>query len=164
MSAGRIVVLDALVWAVWSTAVGYALHRVPAERLAHDGPLTRIRPWEREGRVYEHLRIRRWKDLLPDLGTLFRGGVAKRSLATRDPAALRRLAAETRRAELVHWAVPAATPLFALWSPPWLLAAMAAYAVAANLPCLVVQRYNRGRLERILGDGAHAGVPPEVRR
>jgi glycosyl-4,4'-diaponeurosporenoate acyltransferase len=150
VSNGAIVALDALVWAVWSAAVGYTAHRLPMHRLEHDGPLTRLRSWEDCGRVYERLAIRRWKDRLPELGAVFRGGVSKRSLPSRESADLARFAAETRRAEIVHWAIPAVTPLFALWNPAWLVAAMAVYAVTANLPCLIVQRYNRGRLLRVL--------------
>lgn len=74
----------------------------------------------------------------------------KRSLPRRDREGLTRFAAETRRAELVHWAIPAALPIFALWNPAALLAAMAAYALVANAPCVIVQRYNRGRIERVL--------------
>jgi glycosyl-4,4'-diaponeurosporenoate acyltransferase len=140
------VVADSAVWAAWSTAVGLAAHRLPAERLGHDNGLTRLRPWERGGRVYERLGIRRWKDRLPELGAAFRGGVSKRRLGSTSGAGLERFAVETRRAELVHWAIPAVTPVFVLWNPPWLVGAMVAYAVVANVPCLLVQRYNRGRL------------------
>jgi glycosyl-4,4'-diaponeurosporenoate acyltransferase len=150
VSNGQVVLLDALVWAAWSAVVGYAAHRLPMRRLDHDSRLTRLRTWERGGRVYERLAIRRWKDRLPEFGAVFRGGASKRSLPARDTPHLTRLAAETRRAEIVHWAIPLAAPLFALWNPAWLVVGMAAYAVVANAPCLIVQRYNRGRLLRVL--------------
>ena len=152
MSAGLglVVAADALVWAAWSAVVGYAAHRIPIDRLATDGPLTRLRAVERDGRIYERVRIRRWKDRLPELGDAFRGGVSKRGLRSGASADLRRLVAETRRAEVVHWAIPAVLPVFALWNPAGLMAAMVAYAVVANMPCLLVQRYNRGRLLRVL--------------
>jgi glycosyl-4,4'-diaponeurosporenoate acyltransferase len=156
MTYGKAVALDALTWAAWSAVVGYAAHRLPPDRLDRDGPITRLRRWERGGRAYERLGIRRWKDRLPELGAAFRGGVSKRSLASRGTPELARFAAETRRAELVHWAIPLVTPVFALWNPPWLFGAMVGYAVVANAPCLIVQRYNRGRLERILARRAVA--------
>ena len=165
MSIAHVVAADAAVWASWSAAVGYAAHRLPAHRLDHDTALTRLRPWERRGRAYERLHIRRWKDRLPELGAVFRGGVSKRSLRSAGTPDLERFGRETRRAELVHWAIPIVTPVFALWNPPWLLLAMAAYAVIANLPCLLVQRYNRGRLLRLIERrarraGPHAGRAP----
>jgi glycosyl-4,4'-diaponeurosporenoate acyltransferase len=147
---GRVVAADALVWAAWSVVVGYAAHRMPVDRLAKDGPVTRLRAVERDGRIYERLRIRRWKDRLPELGNAFPGGESKRELRSGASTDLRRLVAETRRAELVHWAIPAVVPVFALWNPAGLMAAMGAYAVVANVPCLMVQRYNRGRLLRVI--------------
>lgn len=145
-----VVLADAAAWAGLSVLVGWVAQRLPAPLVEQDGRLTRLRPWERHGAVYERLGVRRWKDRLPEAGAALRGGVAKRTLPGRGTEELRRFAAETRRAELVHWALPVATPLFALWNPPAVLAGQAVYAVAANAPCLVVQRYNRGRVQRIL--------------
>jgi glycosyl-4,4'-diaponeurosporenoate acyltransferase len=151
-----VVLADSAAWAGWSAIVGYGAQRLPASTLDHDRWLTRPRRWERGGQIYEGLGIRRWKDRLPEAGTLFRGGTSKRSLPGRSDDALHRFAAETRRAELVHWAIPAVTPAFALWNPPALVGAMAAYAVLANLPCLAVQRYNRARILRVLDRRAAA--------
>jgi glycosyl-4,4'-diaponeurosporenoate acyltransferase len=61
-----------------------------------------------------------------------------------------RLAIETRRAELVHWALMACGPLFFFWNPPALGSAMLLFAVAANGPCIVIQRFNRLRLLRLI--------------
>ena len=148
--AGALVLVDAVAWATWSATVGYAAHRMPQRWFARDRGLWRLRAWEVGGRVYARASVRRWKDRLPDAGGLFTGGVSKRQIATRRPEALTRLAVETRRAELVHWLIPAFTPAFAVWNPAWLVAAMAAYAVVANVPCIVVQRYNRARVFRVL--------------
>ena len=145
-----LVAVDSLAWASWSAVVGYACHRLPVNALASDNAFTRPRRFEQGGRLYERFHIRRWKDRLPEAGALFAGGTSKRRLPSRDDTALRRFAAETRRAELVHWFIAAATPFFALWNPPALFAAMAAYGVAANAPFIAVQRYNRARIARVL--------------
>ena len=63
---------------------------------------------------------------------------------------MRRLAIETRRAELVHWTLMACGPLFFLWNPPALGFAMVVFALAANVPCVVIQRFNRPRLLRLI--------------
>jgi glycosyl-4,4'-diaponeurosporenoate acyltransferase len=145
-----VVLADAGTWAAWSAVVGYAAHRLPPGAVERDGWLTRARRWEDGGRWYERIGIRRWKDRLPEAGAVFRGGTSKRALPGRSTDGLRRFAAETRRAELVHWAIPVITPVFVLWNPPALLAAMATYAVVANAPCIAVQRYNRARITRVL--------------
>jgi glycosyl-4,4'-diaponeurosporenoate acyltransferase len=142
---------DAALWALWSTVCGYAGHRLSTATLARDGPL-RLRPVERDGRVYERvLRIKAWKDALPEAGSLFRGGFSKRRLTRHDRAYLERFRLETRRAELTHWAILLLAPVFFAWNPWWLAIAMLGYGLVANVPCILVQRYNRSRLERLLG-------------
>ena len=142
---------DAGCWALWSTVCGYTAHRLSDARLQRAGPL-RLRGVERDGRVYERvLRIKAWKDALPEAGSLFRGGFSKRHVARHDRDYLERFALETRRAERTHWAILALSPVFFAWNPWWLALAMLGYGVVANVPCILVQRYNRARLERVLG-------------
>lgn len=148
---GWTVVVDVVVWAVVGTVTGYVTHRLPAARFAADGPLTRLRAFEADGRWYEeHVAIKRWKGRLPEAGDLFKDGFSKRSLRRSSTAELERFVVETRRAEVTHWVVMAAGPFFVLWNPWGLAVVMVAYGVLANLPCLVVQRYNRARLARVL--------------
>lgn len=151
MPDGASVVLSAGVWASASVAIGYVAHRAPVRRFDHDTWLTRLRPAEAGGRTYErHLAIRRWKRWLPEGGAAFRGGIDKRHLPGRDQASLERFAAETRRAEVVHWALLSLSPAFVLWNRPAIAVGMVAFGVVANVPFIWVQRYNRARLERVL--------------
>ena len=82
----RLVLVDAAVWAAWSVVVGYGAHVVPRRWFARDTWLTRIRAIERQGRIYERVRIRQWKDRLPDAGTVFARDGSKRTLAGRSRA------------------------------------------------------------------------------
>ena len=125
-----IVLIDAGVWASWSAVCGYVAHRIPPSRLARDRGLLRIRRFE--------------------AGALFRGGFSKRRVLVGDRAYLERFAVETRRAELTHWLILAASPWFFLWNPWWLGLAMVGYGIIANVPCLAIQRYNRARLLRMI--------------
>jgi len=50
------------------------------------------------------------------------------------------------------------TPVFYLWNPPWACVVMTLYGFAANLPCILVQRANRIKIERILR-GANTTQP-----
>jgi glycosyl-4,4'-diaponeurosporenoate acyltransferase len=141
--------VDAAIWLVWSLVVGWWAARLGAARVGADGWLTRLRPWERDGRAYARVGIRRWKGWLPDAGR-FGGGRPKVLGRRRDPDAWRHLAAETRRAERVHWIVLLALPVEATLNAGIVLVPMAVYAVVANVPCIAVQRYNRGRLGVLL--------------
>lgn len=148
---GWTVVLDVALWAIISTATGYLAHRTSAARFATDSVLTRLRPFERDGRWYEdHLAIKRWKSRLPEAGALFPDGFSKRHLHADTAADLERFIVETRRAEITHWVLLAAGPFFFLWNPWGLGIVMVTYAVVANVPCLLIQRYNRARLGRVV--------------
>ena len=150
MSALPAILVDAAVWAGWGIVVGAVAARTPDSRFGADGPITRVRGWERDGQTWVRVGVRRWKHVVPDFGPLF-GGTAKRRLGGRSTARLQRLLVETRRAELVHWA--AALPLLVMptWNPGWLMVVMVVYAFGANAPCVVIQRHNRARLQRALG-------------
>ena len=106
------------------------------------------RPVKRRSSFYERwLAIRSWKDRLPD-GAKWLGGFAKASLNQSDAAHLHAFIRETRRGELCHWAAIGCMPMLFLWNPWWADLILMGYALAANLPCILVQRYNRNRLTR----------------
>ena len=154
-----VVVLDAVAWAAWSAVAGWWTGRWtvaggPAAKV--DGPLLRLRPFEAGGGWYQRrLRVKTWKRWLPEAGRAF-GGRSKRHLPPGGEAGLPRFLTECRRAERAHWLILAATPAFALWNPAGLFVAMIVFAGMANVPCLVVLRYNRARLTRRSGQARAA--------
>jgi glycosyl-4,4'-diaponeurosporenoate acyltransferase len=149
--------MSALIWAAnllgWPLihiAIGYVALRLPPHLFARDSWLTAPRPWEREGRLYrDWLAIRKWKFLLPD-GAPWLGGFGKKKIYARDSSYFGQFLLETRRAESAHWCMLCCLPVFFLWNPPWACLVMTAYALAANLPCIVAQRYNRIALDRLV--------------
>jgi glycosyl-4,4'-diaponeurosporenoate acyltransferase len=54
---------------------------------------------------------------------------------------------------VVHLALWLFWTITPLWLPPAVVLINLAFATVFNLPCLWVQRYNRLRLERLLGKG-----------
>jgi len=66
-------------------------------------------------------------------------------------AGLQRFARETRRAELAHWWAMCCGPLFVLWNPPLAAALLISYGVVVNLPFILIQRYNRFRIQALTG-------------
>jgi glycosyl-4,4'-diaponeurosporenoate acyltransferase len=145
------IAVDVVAWGVFHAATGYAAYRLDESRLRTDGWLLRARRFEAGGRWYRRrLWIHRWKDRLPEAGGLFRGGVSKRHLPAYDVAGLQLFVRETRRAELAHWWALCCGPLFVLWNPPLPAGLLISYGVLANLPFIVIQRYNRFRIQALL--------------
>lgn len=158
MSASEIVwlvVVNTVAWLVIQMGFAWVGTRMPARFFRHKGGWFAPRRFEQEGRFYETVfRIRAWKAFLPDGAKLFKDGFPKGQLAARDDAYLDRFVRETRRGEAVHGAVILASALFFLWNPPAVAVWMVVYALVANLPCMVLQRYNRIRMQRVLNRAA----------
>lgn len=142
-----VVVLNVAGWPVIQFGLAWLFTRMPETWFDPPSPGA----WERGGRFYERVfAIKRWKDHLPDAALWFGVGFAKTTLTGLDPAYLRRFIRETWRGELCHWSAMGCAPLFFLWNPVWADVVMVAFALVANLPCVLAQRYNRLRFQRVL--------------
>ena len=146
-----ILIANIVAWPVIHIGFAWAATRAPAEWFDPSAWLFRSWPMERSGWCYEKLlKVRRWKDALPDGATWFRGGFAKGALASTDQAYLDRYIVETCRGEAAHWAMFLAAGIFFLWNTVFVGFIMVLYATIANGPCILVQRYNRIRFRRAL--------------
>ncbi len=142
-----IVILNVTLWPLIQLGLAWGFLRLP---VAWFNP-PRAGLWFETTTFYERwLGIKCWKDRLPDGARWFGGGFATRELAAIDAAYLRRFIRETWRGELCHGCAFLFVPLFCLWNPWWGDLVIVAYALAANAPCLIAQRYNRLRLRRLL--------------
>ena len=86
---------------------------------------------------------------MPEAGGVFEG-FGKRHACRREAAYLETFARETCRAEVVHYTIMAALPVFVIWNPPVALLIMLPVVLAGNIPCIMIQRYNRPRLIELL--------------
>ncbi|MBD3241890.1 MAG: glycosyl-4,4'-diaponeurosporenoate acyltransferase [Chitinivibrionales bacterium] len=160
----RTIVLDSAAWFVLHMLIAFGATLLPRNLFNERQWLFRIRGWERGGTLYERLNVMAWKKLLPDGAALFRGGFRKKHMQAGNKTYLMQFVKETCRAEAAHWTVIAVSPLFFLWNPRRVGVVMIAYALAANLPCVIVQRYNRPRLMRIAQRMGKAGARSPVER
>ena len=136
-------------WLVASLLVGLLANRLPSAWLQPR------HPGRNDGRRSTAARlgppgIRVWKRWIPDAGGVLPGGVSKASLVRRDAGDLRRLELETRRAEFVHWVLLPGGCLTVFWLPTAGVLMNLAFALVLNLPCLLLQRHNRARLQHCL--------------
>ena len=133
--------------AVLQLGLARAFVLLPSRWFERDGTWGREHAVERS--LYRRvLRVTTWKRLLPD-GAAWMGSSFLKRRPSRDAAYLRRFLVETRRAEAAHWAMIFCMPVMFLWNPAWACATLMGYAVAANVPCIVVQRHNRFVLLRM---------------
>lgn len=144
------IAVAALFWVASALVVGAKAQRYSLEEIeSWKAPYKITRP-EESGQLYQrYLAIRKWKRYLPEAGDMLDYGFNKRRLMSFDQGALHRYELETKRAEYTHWWLLGIGVVPLLWVQGFLAWVVPLYALFANLPCLVVQRYNRARLQRV---------------
>lgn len=106
--------------------------------------------WEREGRIYERLGIRRWQNRLPDMSRLFPKWMLPKSLEGDYRSHLPEMIRETCVAELMHGLNAAAgLRCLRLWPGFGGLSMALLNALLFDLPYILIQRFNRPRLQRL---------------
>lgn len=108
--------------------------------------------WERDGARYDCIRIRRWKDHVPDMSR-YLGDMVKKQVPPQATAAqVQEVLRETCVAEVVHAGLMLLSlPVFLIWKSRWCILLYGLYNLLGNLPYLLIQRYNRPRLMKLLG-------------
>ena len=153
------VLLDIVIWYLLHLGIVSVALRIPAHFFRPEGFFFRQRKFENNGQFYQaYLKIKHWKKYAPD-GAAFskKRGFAKKKLKEVGSGNLYRFFIETCRAEAVHWILIGVAPLFFLWNRLWVGVFMIVYAVAQNLPLIMIQRYNRIRFRRILAQRNFTG-------
>jgi len=144
------ILIDIAAWFVIHIGVSYIMTHQPLTSFNTGSLLYRKRGWERNGRLYEKIfRLKAWKRRLPDGAAIFKNGFEKKHLKETSKDYLDSFIRETCRAELTHWIVFLFGPVFLIWNLWWVGIVMILYATIANIPCVITQRYNRIRLQRI---------------
>lgn len=144
-------VINALAWLSIQIGISAITNKIPIRWFVKYSWLFTSFHWEKEGVLWQDVaRVKAWKQYVPD-GTLFiRSGYNKKQLHGWDSASLSLFLLESRRAEFTHWiSIPPAL-LFFLWNPMWAGYVNIAYALLFNVPLIILQRYNRPRIERIV--------------
>lgn len=106
--------------------------------------------WEQNGKVYEKLGIRKWKDKMPDKSRWGGHEYAKTIRGKNDAENTIRLLQETCVAELIHWVLMLATPLVFVFAHGAMAVLVVLLYGLSHIPCIIIQRYNRPRLCTLL--------------
>lgn len=145
------VILCFVIWPAWELMAMKITFLVDDSFYNSENFLFKQRRFELDGRLYERVfKIKKWKELLPDGAALIKGGYRKKRLENGSFANLEKFYLETCRAEFTHVLGFLPFWLFGLFVPPGIVVVMFIYALMANWPCILLQRYNRIRLERVI--------------
>lgn len=106
--------------------------------------------FEKEGRIYDKLNIRRWQNKVPDMSKIFPKLMPAKSLSSNYQECIPRMLQETCVAEFIHL-ILCVTGLYCikLWPGVGGIVFAVVYIVVFNLPFILIQRYNRPRLMKL---------------
>ena len=145
-----LIAIDIAVVAGISILVGLLAPRLSDERLQHDRFLLRMWSWETPAR-YRRWHVRWLAAHLPELGSLF-GGESKSTIPGMKRDALVKYLREVRRAEIVHWVSFFSWLPLVFFNPWWLTLVFAVIVVAGNTAFLIILRYNKMRLIKLIAN------------
>ncbi|MBM7702028.1 glycosyl-4,4'-diaponeurosporenoate acyltransferase [Metabacillus iocasae] len=145
-----VTIINIFSWLVIHLGISYLCVLIPIDFFKQESWIYKEKKWEERGRLYERLQVKKWKDKLPEGGGIYKRGFEKRTLKRYANAYLSTFLFETKRAELTHWLSIPPSLFFFLWNPPVVGIIMIVYAVTFNLPFIMVQRYNRIRLTKLI--------------
>jgi glycosyl-4,4'-diaponeurosporenoate acyltransferase len=145
-------VLYLLLWPVFQIVSSLVCLKMPDRFFSPFSLPYREFRWEKSGLLYGRvLMVRKWKDLLPELGLLiFRGGRRKRALHDFTKPGLEKFLVESCRAEWTHLLSILLFLLLSFFVPGKAALFLIVYGLMTNLPCVIVQRYNRPRVLKLL--------------
>ncbi|WP_273850592.1 glycosyl-4,4'-diaponeurosporenoate acyltransferase [Guptibacillus spartinae] len=148
LSTLALILVNIFAWLIFHVSISYICLRLPDS--FYQSKKSEVNNRKRELYLYESLRIRKWKTILPDGGDVFKGGFRKKELKTLSSSYIQKFIVETRRAEVTHWLLIPPSILFFIWNPLTIGITMIGYALIVNLPFILIQRYNRLRLKPLL--------------
>ena len=141
----------ALVTIVTEFLASYIVNLLPYSLLYRIYPHFRPRLWEKDGKIYQSVfRIRSWKEYIPAVGSFDK----KHMNAHPDRSYLSMYLLESLRAELCHelaMVLGIAVMAISIQPAKWKILL---WSLMLNLPCMMIQRFNRPRFERLLPQSA----------
>lgn len=145
------IIIDSFAWAFFQISISFFTLSLTEGYFQKQSFIYPARKWENDGQFWQtHFDIKKWAKVIPDGTRILKSGFYKKQLQQKGTNYLELFILETKRAELTHWLSILPSGLFFLWNPVWIGWIMVVYAFLFNVPIILVQRYNRPRLERVL--------------
>lgn len=147
----KILKVNLIIFLIFSLVVSFVAEKLPAGLYSYHNWLYKVRKWEKNGAFYEKIFIvKKWKCRLPEISDFVKSRFAKKHLKNNSRDYLYRFVTESCKAEFTHWIIILSSLLFFFWNDAVSALLVVFIAVLLNLPYIIIQRYNRPRLLRLL--------------
>lgn len=153
----KVLLANIIIFIFFSVAISYLSVKLPEHIYFYKRWIFRERKWEKAGALYERLfRVRSWKALLPEVSDFFNFSFPKKYFTQSNREYMSKYLMESCRSELTHWNIIFSSLLFILWCDPSTTLKIIIIAISLNLPYIIIQRYNRPRIIRLLAKKGEA--------
>lgn len=143
--------MDIILWVIFHLSIGYSCSRIPINFFDPRARLYQTKNWEKGGEIYDKIfHVKAWKKLIPSGASVYSGAFEIKNLPSFSLEYVDTWLKESCRAEFCHWIMILPGFLFFLWNNVEGAWWMVAYAVANNMVPIIMQRYNRPRVRRML--------------
>lgn len=143
--------LGCAVYCAIAGIAGFVFGRLISKcQLSPDKGWFRCFAFEKDGAVYEKLKIRKWQSRVPDMSRIVPFWMPPKNLTGDYRQRLPVMIRETCVAELTHIVVSIlGLPCLGLWPGLGGILVTAVFILLFNAPYILIQRYNRPRLIRL---------------
>ena len=109
------------------------------------------RSYPGEQKLYRALRVKKWQSKVPDMSRIFPALMPAKKLTADTFANLQGMIQETCVAEMIHsLLLLTGLACLAIWPGAGGIILTLVYILLGNLPFIMIQRYNRPRLQKLL--------------
>lgn len=151
------VILFFIIWPIIQVGGALIALYIPNRFYSYKKFLFKSYNFEKNGKIYQTLfKVKKWKHLLPDGASVWKKkGYQKKHITSFDIDNLNMFLIESCRAEMTHIIPVCLFWVFFLITTPLIGWIMFLYSLIVNLPCIIAQRYNRPRIEKLIKQFNH---------
>lgn len=147
----KLIRANLLIFILISLAMTFICEKLPAKLYNYKRWMFRERHWEKGGKIYDSIfKVKKWKAKLPEISDFMRWRFNKKHLAETNNNYLSVFITESCKAEFTHWLIIISTVIFNFWNGFFSSFLLFLLATILNFPYIIIQRYNRPRLLRLI--------------
>lgn len=144
-------VINLSIFLIFSETISLIFTILPRRMFDYTKWFFRDRKWENGGEIYQKVfKIKVWKKLMPELSDFLKFIFPKRHIKAFNRKYLSDYLSESCRAELTHWNIFFSSFLFSFWTDTIMTAIFVFIAFILNMPFIIMQRYNRPRIIKLV--------------
>lgn len=140
--------MKVLITAIYVTVIGQVCFffglSLPREKFNENSFPYKTFAWEKNGKIYNAVRVKKWKSRVPDMSTLTNKLMPKkinRHITSED---VDKLVKESCVAELIHYLLCVfSVGIYNIWESGTGVVLAVLYIILGNVPYIIIQRYNR---------------------